>query len=441
MKKSFFGLTALALVLGLAACGGNGGSTGTKPAPGPGPTPGGSGIPTEEGKVTFVMTLAEESIEIPDYVSYWVTGGFCAWSEYEGHNNSNPVELTRFGETNQYYGLAEVADLTDTSYQITLGYASTSQAPKKGINWEYKSVECAAYPYGENPAFTVNEDGTVNLGTHTFDKKPGPISMIESTTIQITMKQAVPEGVDLYVPNAITGWDLTSKMTPDETRKVWSFAIDEPFVAGTYGGKVIAEREGIEALSWAHTILDDGNGGNYTFAFLKSKHDGAVYNINEEEATEDEETGDMVPAEYDPDFSWKDVETHEVTFEIVLPEDGELEGEWRVIGNFTSWGDGVVLDAGEGKLSKAIKVDFPIASDTYNLEFGICSDSSWTHCFKMQTPSDPSNITVEAQRVDGGKVTITLTGDDLTAMNEADTETRVERALAAEQIEYTVPNA
>lgn len=435
MKKSFFGLTALALVLGLAACGGKGGSTTPKPAPGP--TPGGSGIPTEEGKVTFVMTLAEESIEIPDYVSYWVTGGFSAWSEYEGHNDSSPVELTRFGETNQYYGLAEVADLTDTSYQITLGYASTSQAPKKGINWEYKSVECAAYPFGENPAFTVKEDGTVDLGTHTFDKKPGPISMIESTTIQITMKQAVPEGVDLYVPNAITGWDLTSKMTPDAERKVWSFAINDPFVAGTYGGKVLAEREGITALSWAHVILDDGNNGNYTFAFLKSKHDGKVYNINEEEGTEDPDTGDIIPAEFDPDFSWKDVEAHNVGFEVVLPENGELAGDWKIIGNFTSWKP-VDLVLGEGKLAATISVDFPIASETYNLEFGVCSDTDWTKCFKMKTAGDPSNIAVEAKRADGGKVVITLTSDDLTAMNEAD---KLERALPAEQIEYTVPEA
>lgn len=282
MKKSLLLVASAALVLGLAAC--NSSSESNLPGPQPG---GDVELPTEEGKVTFYFTMGEGSVEIPEYVGIYLTGGFTGWAE----DAENACTMTRLGETNTYYGTYAVAeDLADFGYQLTLGYKPESGAPSTGVNWSYKSDECKAAS-GEsgmdNDTLEI-VDGKANIGTHTFSTAPGPVVTASNFDVSITLAEAVPEWVNLYMPgNLRNNWAKSPEldvMTPSADRKTWTIHVDEVTV-GTYNIKVIAEYADCTTFGWKTTILDDGAGGNYTLMVLRSAANGVI-NINEEESVE-----------------------------------------------------------------------------------------------------------------------------------------------------------
>lgn len=288
MKKSLLLVASAALVLGLAACNSSTpvdtGSTNTNTEPGPG---GDVNVPVEEGKVTFYFTMGEGSVEIPEYCGIFLTGKFTDWAT----DISAVCVMQRLGDTNTYYGTFAVAeDLTDFGYQLTLGYSAESGAPKVGVNWQYKSDECLAASGEsgqENLTYTI-VDGKTNIGTHTFSAAPGPVVTVSNFDVSITLAEAVPEWVNLYMPgNLRNNWATSPEldvMTPSADRKTWTIHVDEVTV-GTYNIKVIAEYADCTTFGWKTTILDDGAGQNYTLMVLRSAANGVI-NINEEEGVE-----------------------------------------------------------------------------------------------------------------------------------------------------------
>ena len=285
MKKSLLLVASAALVLGLAACNN---SESNVPGPSESSQPGGDvELPTEEGKVTFYFTMSENSVEIPDYVGIYLTGGFTEWAE----DAENACTMTRLGETNTYYGTHAVAeDLADFGYQLTLGYKPESGAPSTGVNWSYKSDECVAAS-GESGMDNLTleiVDGKANIGVHTFSSAPGEVKIASNFDVSITLAEALPEYVSLYMPgNLRNNWKCDpelDRMTPSADRKTWSIHVDEVTV-GTYNIKVIAEYTDCETFSWSTTVLDNGAGGDYTLMVLRSASTEGI-NINEEEGVQ-----------------------------------------------------------------------------------------------------------------------------------------------------------
>ena len=335
MKKSLLLVASAALVLGLAACNNSTpvdtGSTNTNTEPGPG---GDVDVPTVEGQVTFYFTMGEGSVEIPEYCGIFLTGAFTGWAT----DASAVCVMQRLGDTNTYYGTFAVAeDLTDFGYQLTLGYSAESGAPAVGVNWSYKSDECQAASGEsgtENATYTI-VDGKANIGTHTFSTAPGPVVTASNFDVSITLAEAVPTWVNLYMPgNLRNNWATSPEldvMTPSADRKTWTVHVDEVTV-GTYDIKVIAEYADCTTFGWKTTILDNGEGGNYSLMVLRSAA-GSVININEEESVE------AYPADFSnlPDPS--QLATVNAQVVISLTDTALPEGTigLAIKGNFDGW--------------------------------------------------------------------------------------------------------
>ena len=334
MKKSLLLVASAALVLGLAACNNSTpvdtGSTNTNTEPGPG---GDVDVPTVEGQVTFYFTMGEGSVEIPEYCGIFLTGAFTDWAE----NASDVCVMQRLGDTNTYYGSFAVA-VTDFEYQLTLGYSADSGAPSVGVNWQYKSDECKAAS-GEsgmdNPTYEI-VDGKANLGTHTFSAAPGPVVTVSNFDVSITLAEAVPTWVNLYMPgNLRNNWSCSPEldvMTPSADRKTWTIHVANEVTLGTYEIKVIAEYADCTTFGWKTTILDNGENGNYSLMVLRSAAD-SVININEEESVE------AYPADFSnlPDPS--KLATVNAQFVVSLTDTALPEGVLglAIKGNFDGW--------------------------------------------------------------------------------------------------------
>lgn len=275
MKKSFLVLAAT-LALGLAAC--------NKPAPGPAAP----SVPTEEGKVTFYFEMGAEeaAVAVPEYCNIFLTGAFCEWKT----GADEAVVMTRLAEdSNIYYGqwTGDYTTLTDKGYQLTVGYSATSGSGSTGVNWSYKSVECKAGSGDsgtENLNFELSADGkTAALGSHHWEEVPGPVVVVEDITVSLTFAEAVPTWVSLFAPgNYRNNWACSvteDAMTPSADRKTWTIHIDQQNL-GTYEMKVIAEYADATAFSWKTTVLDNGEGGNFSLNILRANANGTI-DLNE----------------------------------------------------------------------------------------------------------------------------------------------------------------
>ena len=210
-------------------------------------------VPTEEGKFTWFLTLSEESLEIPSYVSIFVTGGATNWA-----TGVDAIELRPLEGTNVWYAISDY-DPEDTpaeieaqklEYGAVLGYNATSGlgASAQGLQWvdSYKSNECLAFAYPTNAAFTV-DGNKINLGTHTFATVPGAPTQLEKVTFTVELAEALPEGWEVLMPGSHTGWNNKYgdhlKMTPSEDRKTWSLTVSN-LTAGEYVYKILAAKVG-----------------------------------------------------------------------------------------------------------------------------------------------------------------------------------------------------
>lgn len=195
-------------------------------------------VPTEAGKVTYYFTLAAGSVEIPEHAGIFMTGG--AWGFATGEGSEM---FTRLNDTNIYYLITDKNPKSEGAspdqeydYQLVIGLTQASGAASWGLQWNdnYKSSECAAVAYPDNPKFEWTE-GTdkVNLGEHTFTAAP-PAPVQVKTTLQATFSEALPEGAKVLLIGSLNGWNGEAMTSADG--KTWTLNVS--LLANTYEYKI-----------------------------------------------------------------------------------------------------------------------------------------------------------------------------------------------------------
>ncbi|MDE6441983.1 MAG: hypothetical protein K2L12_04425, partial [Clostridia bacterium] len=274
MKK----LKVLAIMLAMVLCFGVfafvGCDNGDKPGPGP-DNSGSSEVPVVDGKVTFYFTVADGSVDIPEYGAVYYAGGLTGWA------TADAPAFTKLEGKNVYYIQLEVDNTKDQwkEYAVVLGYNATSGLPadKQGVNWDLntKSDECAAVAYPDNLKFEMADGAkTVNLGTHTFTNElPEPTRI--STELRVTFDEALPAGYDVYFMGGFTNWDAANaKATPNADRTIYSLAVKDILctnyeykivILATGEGVVTKDAEGNDLGVWDQYFADPTKvGENYT---------------------------------------------------------------------------------------------------------------------------------------------------------------------------------
>ena len=364
MKKTFL-LIAAAAMLGFASCGGGNGGGGGK-------TP---NLPKEDGKFTVYFTPGAESVELPDYAGYFVTGNFNGWAEEDA------PELLPYEGTDYYYAIISVAEDYDwdgeagLAYKITLGYKADSGAPKTGVSWSYESDVDKSFPYGENPQFVKNGQ-YLDCGTHSWDSAPGPVVTVTGVTVSVTLSEAAPAWLTFALPGDFNSWSNEAVMTPNEDRTVFSYTIASEIIAGKHEGQMLMYYN--DSPSWDNKLLGDKS-NNYEFAFSKL-HETTGYNYNEEDM---ELEGDPLVVEFLPDPDA--LQPVAVTIKIVA--DAEITADLAISGSFNSWGSEVLFTTED-------HINFVVS---FSSEDGFMSDSDanvgihgadgdWHHKIQPETP-------------------------------------------------------
>ncbi|MBQ2493647.1 MAG: hypothetical protein II520_00240, partial [Bacilli bacterium] len=262
MINKKIGVLLLAASALLVACGGGKTPGKSEPTPSSESTPAPE-LPVEEGKTTvwFQFKAREDGVTaLESYVSPFITGNFAGWKTGMDNEDVNlrPVEMTLLeGTTDIYYcqidnsrlhiaATETVEEHWDLSYQLTLGWNASSNAPaaQQGINWSYKADYNALQPGDKHPVMDAPVDGKIFLygGTEleevpaeeqlawdngwdhrvvesaklpyqTFAAQPAPVKQIENYEIAVEIADVDSKGVskpswveEIYVTGAFKGW-------------------------------------------------------------------------------------------------------------------------------------------------------------------------------------------------------------------------------------------
>ena len=125
-----------------------------------------------DGATVFYLRVAPDSVPLPAYCSYYLTGVFCDWAERQ---NDGALELLRYDSRGLYavhiYGYDDSLHAEHRGYQVTMGYnyASGLPAENAGINWSYKAESNDTYPGLECPIYDAPDRGLVHLKATFFD--------------------------------------------------------------------------------------------------------------------------------------------------------------------------------------------------------------------------------------------------------------------------------
>lgn len=281
MKRKLALLLAVVLCLSvtvLAACGEQ-----NQPAREPGADADSSAtlsadVPTEEGKVTYVIALSEDTTPQGDFVSIYMTGAAFGWA-----TGLDALQLVNLEGTNLYYGISEAipdpdsADEQKFDYQVLLGYNANSGLPEseQGLQWgnsAYKSDVCDPEGGEANPKFVFNAgDQVVNLGEDKFSQAlPEPKQ--GSVTLQVSFVEALPEGARVFIFGEVNNWGYTetSSEFSSEDGIVWQLPLEDIlFKAYNYKLKVFAPDEFNPDNVWEGGVEYSNNGDNLMFTFLE----------------------------------------------------------------------------------------------------------------------------------------------------------------------------
>lgn len=123
-------------------------------------------VPTQEGATTFYIEVAEDSVALPSWCSYFLTGCMNGWKTTIA---DGAIELEQLEDTNIYYAIVEGydddANKADRGYQVTMGYNESSNlgASSLGINWSYKGQSNNSFANLDHPVFDAPVDGIVHI--------------------------------------------------------------------------------------------------------------------------------------------------------------------------------------------------------------------------------------------------------------------------------------
>ena len=231
MKKSFFTIASLAMVLALVGCSGNqkpsgqtsGSGSGSQSASSTGSESSQGGeveVPVTEGKLTVYFTADFDGVELADYAAINLAGGFTTWDT----GNPELSEMTKLEGTNVFYKQVTAPAAGTIYYKIILGYNTASQYPddQLGINW---TNEATGYPTGDEfgPGEhnkTIEFAGTeqkVDLGSYTWNTMlPQPVLNYHNATMYVDFYEEIPAGHHVYIMGGFNSWSAT-EMTKDTT--------------------------------------------------------------------------------------------------------------------------------------------------------------------------------------------------------------------------------
>lgn len=372
-KKGLFAVALLA-ALGLGACGETtGSSTSEEPAssePASQPAEGADWVAEyeEEGKMFFYFQLGTTPAadgtaaltSFSSWVSPFVTGAFNTFAEtdapemkaVEGHDGYYGVSI------DWAYDPTTATDEKPYDYQLTLGYNSTSGAPKLGIDWTFKSNEISA-SYGpvDNPNWQagLSESGlSINLGSHSWSTEPPKPVILEDYTREFFITDGtkdaegnynpatVPSYVTLRIAGSMNGWDdgldsTTNVLTPVEGKAgYYTYNFGDVVKQSAIEYKVVATSS-ISSDFWANaadlSAVTTTDGGNATFVA-----------IGADDITESGPLT-MIFSTWPADPA--DVAPIDVTIKVTLTD--YVEGDVTVNGSFNAWTDGIAMTAVEGE--------------------------------------------------------------------------------------------
>lgn len=378
MKKSFL-LVGLLAAAGLVACGPK--------------APAAPEVPTEEGMVTFYFELNSASIELKDYESIWLTGGFHGWK-----TGYDALELERLEKTNVYYTMTTEEALDPEAsqwneYQLVIGYNELALQPDaaSGLQWidGRKSKECAEPGGLGNLSFTYNAgDKKVSLGSHTFENSlPTPAAPLQNYTLKVEFEEAVPDYGKVLIFGSFpgSGWVTPSgdrtdeenktiidnaEMTPNDDRTVFTKTYAS-MVAGDYDCKILVEyKTAVTSIAWNAV---DQTKDNYNFSITTSDGDNYTLDILGEKATYTlADPSDSVPVT---------IVVHNIGGELTAAGIG-------IAGGFNGWTiDGNMCEFDEATGDYVYEME---AGGT--IEFGVMANSNWSD---KCVAADGSNIAVE----------------------------------------------
>lgn len=398
MKKNRLLMVALAaLTVGaMVSCG----NTDTPDTPDEPDQPTTDVVPTEEGKVTFYFQPNSASVELPDYASYFLTGG---WIDFA--TGTNALEMKK-NDNGYFYVIAEAPDTTKgqgNEYQIVQGYNASSKmaAAKLGLQWNdaYKSDEELALEALKNPTFTyASGDKTIDLGTHKFSKKvTAPAAALKNYTYYVST-EAIPEYDNVFIPGSWNNWgnseDVSVMMTAaNAERTLWKYTFTEIY-ADTYEYAVVLSNT--TKQDWSYKCKESAAGNMKAVIY---QTDGDNFDGKEGAVAV---TFDMLPGNPLYTFKYK--------FIFVNSGTGALtEGvEPALCGGFTGW-KYKALSKDEGGASYSADFDIVIGEELKTtVEFGVVNMKDTTGNWVGKIAADGGNLKAEIVKE---TKSITISGD------------------------------
>lgn len=266
-KKGLLSLVLLAGV-GLAACSPTGTSTSEESS-----SEAATGADwvanfEEDGKMYIYLELGPDTLaSFSNWTGVFVTGCFAvkegatAWPlttddgavqllPVEGHDGFYGVSIDWNYDPDAYTATTD----DPWAYQATLGYTKESNPAGYGVNWSYKSTECAAYAYGTNPTMTVSASGkSINLGVHNFEAEPPEPVHLTNYKMMFELVDAdgkplvFPEYVDIAIAGSMNNWTTIDEegkadtLTLENAEKgLWSYTIADVIRGSTVEYKLVA---------------------------------------------------------------------------------------------------------------------------------------------------------------------------------------------------------
>lgn len=428
MKKRVLTILPLfAFALALTSCPqGEEGSTSTGPGSDSATPPAGvTDITTvdlpeaPEGKVTVAFVYSSESLELPEYVSIWLTGGFTESEKEDGTWNGDwPVNYGATemqlmeGTSDVYYAHITVLDEDEyggtngvDSYQLVAGYNRNAGLGESssGLLWvdNYKSEECQAYSYGTNPKWQNNGDGTIYLisdnnpgAIHTFSTLPPQPVEMENFHLVVSWPEALPSWAAAYGVGTFNNWgnddDFDISNWKFEALDDYDFAEEGRHYYSLNIGTVIANAP----IEYQVVLLAPDASGKpgdamwqYQFGNAITDEEGnTTYNNN---ISTTPVAGQGLDGAYDaahdfvryPSKVWTDPSLErDVEFRFVNSETDTtvpVDTVPGITGNFTTWAYTAMT-----LVEDYWTVTITIGGGEQNLEFGVTKGSDWTGAIK-----------------------------------------------------------
>ena len=372
-------------------------------------------VPTEADKTTFYIEVSPESVALPTWCSYFLTGCMNGWAMTP---NNGAIELQQLSDTNIYYAIVadydDEANAADRGYQVTMGYNADSGLgdEKQGIDWSYKGKSNASFSGLDHPTFDAPVNGVVHItakwsddtvdadGFEWDEALPEPV-VIHNYTVKFALGDDVVAAVTAWnaekgdsgvtgyaVKGAHNGWTWTAMDKVDNTH--YSFTVDS-IICGVKYEMCVAPMTAAGVDGDAYSLTGDGvknddvtdedgtyHIGNFSFSPLSLDLDDYVWDwgtlhlptkVNgAKEGTYALPTATKL--------------AHSVTVRVFDIEGGTglAEGlSLYIAGKFSGWGEAVGNDDYKLVLEGDAYV-YTFTMDLYvgvAIEFGIISNKDW----------------------------------------------------------------